>query len=1041
MKSCISSLGSIFSFSFCAGYKRVAFAGLSLVVSLSTAQLARAQAVTLVPSLSTYAGNGNTASNGDGGAATAAAINNPEGIAYDKMGNTYIADYGGNRIRLVNSAGVISNLFGPVGGAACANPTAATGACGDGGVASAATFNNPTQMQFDAAGNLYIADKGDHRIRKITATNGVITGASIISTVAGTGTAGTTGDGGAGTAAQINNPHGLVLDQLGNLYIAEQQGNVIRKVVLSTDTISTFVGAPGNAAGFGGDGGQANVAAAKLNTPTGLAVDSSNNLYIGDFQNGRIRKVTVATNIISTFVGTGLGACPMTQPTAAAPNPVPACGDGGPGSSATLNAPTGVYVDPSNNVIIGDATGARVREVFAATGNIATIAGTSQECNNANQSVQNAAYPACGDGGAATKALVSFPILVSFSPQGNVQFVDQYDNKIRQLLLNTTFPNTAVGAQSAPQNILLQINTAGTIVTSITVPNSAAGTPEYAVGTVSGCTVGGTTGNAVGTICVVPVKFSPVYPGQQPQPVIVVTNNGTFRFALVGIGVAPQAVLLPGTLSTNVGTGVAGGTGNGGQATAAQLNQNRGLTFDFAGNLYIGDRLNNQVRKVTSAGVISSFAGGGTTNYQTTSGGQATAAALNLPESIRFDGAGNAFIADYANHAVVRVDATTGAITAFAGTGTAGYSGDGGLATAAKLGGPDGLAVDYATGNVYIADGDNSTIRMVNVSTGLISTVAGNGTGCTSSTAACGDGGLATAAQLHNPHGLVLDASGNLFIADSLSNRIRQITATTGVITTIAGTGAAGYSGDGGAGINATFNSPFEMVADAAGDLYIADSNNQAIRFISAATGIVTTIVGNGTTCTLTPLPACGDGGPSNVSALSYSTGVALDSVGNVYASSEQANRVRKITINPVGLTYATTPVGNTSTDSPQTEFLTNIGNAALTLNQPSTGTNPSISTGFTESNTQTCPQLSTTTGTLAAGAKCSYIVSFTPTAVGTYNGSLVETDNSLNATAATQTVTLTGTGYGRQPDCVADDESKSVDIRPVRHLVVYGQR
>ena len=246
---------------------------LGMLFLASAVSMAGQAAITLVPTITTYAGTGATATTGDGGLATAAAINNPEGIAYDAFGNTYLADYGGNKIRVVNPAGIITTVFGPTGAAttACANPTAATGACGDGGPASAATFNNPTQMQFDKSGNLYIADFTDNRVRKITATNGVINGASIITTVAGTGTGADTGHGGTATAAAINKPHGLVLDAAGNLYIAEQAGACVDRIaapVTTTSVLTTFAGTCGTA-GFGGDGGSAVAAAARLKRSDG----------------------------------------------------------------------------------------------------------------------------------------------------------------------------------------------------------------------------------------------------------------------------------------------------------------------------------------------------------------------------------------------------------------------------------------------------------------------------------------------------------------------------------------------------------------------------------------------------------------------------------------------------------------------------------------------------------------------------------------------------------------------------------------------------
>jgi hypothetical protein len=1052
----------------------MALVGLGAMMSVGVLP-ALGQGVVLDPTIITYAGTGSltVTTGGNGGQATAAGLNNPEGIAYDSRGNTYISDYNNNVIRVVNSAGVISAFAGT--GAAC--PSGTGNACGDGGAASAATFNNPSALQFDSQGNLFVADLADNRIRKIAvdpATGGV-DAASIVSTVAGTGAAGTTGVGGLATAAALYAPHGLALDAAGDLWIANQGlGNscTIAYVPATAQTITIGGTATALTAGHlytvagvsgqcGGGGSGTVGSTTQLSSPTNLALDSANNLYIGDYGNGKVRKLVTSTGVISTVAGTAFGACTVTGPTqGVAPAATPACGDGGPATSATLNGPTGVYVDAAGNIIIGDAFGARVREIYGPNspagttpGYITTIAGTSQQCTNQAQNntftdgAGNALnFPNCGDGTAATKALVSFPILISVNPQGNILYVDQYDNKIREILERATFPATNVGATSASLNVNLSTTgSANTIISSITVQTDPAGNPEFIVGTVTGCVIGGTVGNPPGSNCVIPVTFNPAYTGTRSAPLMVVTNGGTFQFGLTGTGVAPQAVLAPGVLSTAAGTGTAGTGGNNGPATLATLNQPRSLSFDESGNYYIGDLVSNEVREVTPAGVITDFAGGGTTNYVTTSGGAATTAALSFPTGAAFDPAGNSYVPDFNHHVVARVDAVTKAITVFAGNGTAGYAGDGGLATAAELSGPAAVAVDQSTGNVYIADAgtgatSNQTIRMVNASNGIISTVAGNGTACASSTAACGDGGLGTSAQLNQPNGLALDVNGNLYIADTGDNRVRVLTKTSGIITAVAGTGTAVYSGDGGAATAAGLHTPYQIQVDAAGDVYIADTGNNAVRFVSASTGKISTIIGNGTACTTVPSPACGDGGPANVSALNAPTGVALDVSGNIYVAESGSNRVRKITTNPVALAFPSTVVAATS--GPLDATLYNIGNATLTYTTPAspnsnalvTTTGPTgggASNAFTQTSATTCgPIYSTTTSgnTLGAGASCIYAVDFTPDTIsGNYTGTLVETDNSLYSgagntiypTPLTQTVQLSGPATAATPNGV----------------------
>jgi len=956
----------------------------------------KAQGLTLTPVIGTFAGTGAPSYSGDGGLATAAAIDAPEGLAFDTQGNTYIADYYNNRIRVVSAAGVITTFAGT--GTQCSNYTAATGACGDGGPASAATFYNPTQMQFDGSGNLFIVDHFANRVRKITATNGVITSASIITTVAGNGTAVESGNGGLATSAGLKAPHGIAVAPSGDFYINDLQGCAVRKVTAATGIISLFAG--NTTCGFAGDGGQANSGSAEINLGVDVALDASGNLFIADRQNNVVREVSASSNVISTYAGMHGSTCNPSTGT---------CGDGGAATSAQMSGPAGLFFDAAGDLIIGDADGARIRKVTTSTGIITTIAGTGAVCNS-NGSTSGS----CGDGGLATSARFSFPIDVALNRQGNIFFTDQYANRVRYLAPPLLFPATQVGSSSPSQNVLLTAAAGGnTIITSISIPNSPSGAPDFTVGTISGCVIGGSTGNAPGTICTVPITFTPAYPGLRAEPLIVVTNAGTYQYGLTATGLAGQGVVSPGVLSTVAGTGTAGATGDGGAATAATFNGLRQITFDYAGNYYLGDIFNNEIRRVDTSGNVTTVAGGGSTNYVTSPGGPATGAALDQAQQVVFDSSGNMYIPDYDNFVVARVDAVTGAITVVAGNGTSATSGDGGPATSASITGPAALAIDQRNGNLYIADGRQSAnlVRLVNMTTGIITTIAGTGTICSSPTASCGDGGPATSAQFYRPNGIALDGSGNVYVSDTLDNRIRRIDAVTGIITTVAGTGAPGYSGDGGPATNATLNIPFQVTVDAAGDILIADSGNSVVRMVSASTGNITTVVGNGTACATTPSPACGDGGPANVSALSNPTGIAVDTSGNLYVVENGTNRVRKVTATAAGLVFASTAVG--ATTGPQDTTLENIGNETLTLKVPASGTNPSASTNFAVDASTTCPQLTSasSTGSLASGASCVLAADFAPTAAGALTGTLVETDNSLNGNPSTQTIALSGTG------------------------------
>jgi hypothetical protein len=334
-------------------------------------------------------------------------------------------------------------------------------------------------------------------------------------------------------------------------------------------------------------------------------------------------------------------------------------------------------------------------------------------------------------------------------------------------------------------------------------------------------------------------------------------------------------------ISTIAGNGTAAHTGDGGQAISASLNSPRQMVLDAAGNLYFSEAGNNCVRKVNSAGVISTIAGTGTAGFSG-DGGAATAATLNTPYGLARDVAGNLYIVDYGDHRIRKV-ATNGIISTIAGTGTAGFSGDGAAATAAQLYHPGGIAID-AAGNLYIADISNQRIRKI-TSAGIISTVAGNG-----SATYAGDGFLATSASIQNAEGVTVDAAGNIYIVDTNNGRIRKVT-TSGIITTIAGNGTLGYSGDGGQATAAKIYNPTEVAFDAAGNLYIADGWNGRIRKVNTAS-IINTVAGNGTAS------YSGDGGvATNASIGVYS--ILFDAVDNLYFSDFGNNRVRFICNNP----------------------------------------------------------------------------------------------------------------------------------------------
>lgn len=336
-------------------------------------------------------------------------------------------------------------------------------------------------------------------------------------------------------------------------------------------------------------------------------------------------------------------------------------------------------------------------------------------------------------------------------------------------------------------------------------------------------------------------------------------------------------------ISSLAGSGTSGFSGDGSNALTAKLNGPQDVGLDTFGNIYIADAANNRIRKVTaSTGIITTIAGTGSTGYSG-DGGAATSATFSSPIGLAVDNAGNIYIADNGNHCIRKITASTGTISTVAGNGSAGFSGDGADATLARLYAPYDVTVD-SFGNLYIADVSNNRIRKVTASTGIMSTVAGTGTAGFS-----GDGAAATSAKLYQPFSVAVDDAGNLYIADANNQRIRKVSASTGIITTIAGTGTAAYSGDGSAATSAQFNTPYSIALDKSNNIYISDFMNNRVRKINASTGIVSTIAGTGVS------GYSGDGGPATSARISYAKGIFVDRVSNVYIADEQNQRVRFI--------------------------------------------------------------------------------------------------------------------------------------------------
>ena len=370
--------------------------------------------------------------------------------------------------------------------------------------------------------------------------------------------------------------------------------------------------------------------------------------------------------------------------------------------------------------------------------------------------------------------------------------------------------------------------------------------------------------------------------------------------AALGLGLhltAPgRAVGTAGTITTAAGKSPAGFAGDGGPATEAQMNEPRMMTFDRSGNMYIADTFNQLIRKVDPTGTITTVAGkftGFVPRSETDcppnfsgDGGPATQATLSCPHSVAVDAAGTLFIADSANHAIRKVD-SNGVITTVAGVGgKLGDTGEGGPGTQAKIFGPKGIIFDRQ-GNLIIADSGNDKIKKLDLA-GIITTIAGTG-----SPGGAGDGGPATRAQLDEPRTLALGLDGTLYVTEPRAHRIRRIDPS-GTIWTFAGTGRAGFSGDGGPATRAELNFARGVGVDGAGNVFIADSLNQRIRKVDAS-GVITTVAGRGETCYFSPGHSCGDGGPALQAGFATPRAVEVDGNGNLFVADTFNERIRRI--------------------------------------------------------------------------------------------------------------------------------------------------
>jgi hypothetical protein len=934
-------------------------------MALAVAASAQNTVFSYVPTITTIAGTGTAGASGDNGLASASLIGEPVDLTTDAAGNLYLVDKGKDVLRRISpGAGGALYIYHVAG------VNASAGFTGDGGAASTAKLNNAFGGWATPAGDIFIADSSNDAIRVvyegganaatiITETNPGVTlvvgNIYDIAGIEGTATSGYFGDGSVSntTTTKLGAPNTVAVDASGNVFIGDSGNQRIREIAIATGIINTIAGT--GTAGFAGDGGLAS--AAQISGPRDLFIDAFGTLYITDRTDCAIRKITglsnPATAVINHVAGAYTANCATTGTST---------GDGGLATAATLFLPDQSAVDASGNIYLTDSNANSVRVVNAATGIIYTLVGKS------------GAASSTGNGGLSTSATLNGPSDVGLAPNGTIYVNDSLDYQVRQLTLANAFPTTNVGSASAAQTngvVSIQSGTLASFGIGVTSP------ADFSAGTLSGC--GLATALTVDTTCSVSVTFNPTAPGLRTSQLLATdSNGGKYILGLSGVGNAAAVSISPGIVSSFAGNGTGTSTGDGSAASAATVMAPAAVALDSANNLYLAGT-DNKVRMVSAAtGKISTIAGTGVAKY-TGDGAAATAATLNTPSGLAVDSANNIYIADSGNNVIRRIDGQTGIIS------TVPF-------TLGVLSAPRGVAVD-ASGNLYIADTGNDVIREIMPFTASSSIIAGiSGTASYS-----GNNVLATTATLNTPAGVSLDSAGNIYIADAGNNVVRKITVSTGIITTIAGNGTAGSTGDTAAATLAELNKPTRVAVDAAGDLFIADYSNNKVRFVSAASGYIFTIAGTGSTAT----PYTGDGGPATAATLNSPGDVAIDQLSNLYIADTSDNRIARVTGPTTTLAFGALNPGVKS--AAQVATVTNFGNQTLTL------TNLTLPTGYAQgvSGGTDC----TATISLAPGASCVISITFTPSGSGSFNGSITLTDNALNTTGATQIISLTGTG------------------------------
>ena len=699
----------------------------------------------------------------------------------------------------------------------------------------------------DGSGNIYVADESNHRIRKVTP-------AGVVTTLAGSGT-GSFADG-TGAAAQFRNPTGVAVDGSGNVYVADWGNNRIRKIT-SAGVVSTLAGS--GATNFADGPG----AVAAFRAPSGVAVDGSGNVYVADNFNHRIRKITSA-GVVSTLAGNGTGSFAD-----------------GTGTAARLSGPDGVAMDASGNLYIADGDNSSIRIISryridpalpaglffdARTG---TITGTPTEA----MAARTYTIYAQNSLGAVTAQII---LSVVAPPTATTQAATVVTATSATLNGTVNANGGTTSAMTIKYSTVQATVDAGNGTSATVTPTSVTGNTNTPISAaITGLTAGTTyyfrvsATNSAGTTNGSTLSFTTA----PPAPVITYPGATSPLSLSLSTVMTPLTItnsggdIEPAQVSTIAGSNIGFRDGTG---TDARFSSPRSVAMDVNGNVYVADSYNHLIRKISPLGVVTTLAGSpGSKGYVD---GTGSSARFNSPTGIALDASGNVFVAE-SNNQVIRKITPDGIVTTLAGSpGNRGFQN--GTGSGARFNMPSGIAIENS-GNIYVADYANSSIRKV-TSEGVVTTLAGAGYyGFRDDTG--------TSALFYWPTDVALDGVGNLYVADNSNQRIRKIVVSTGVVTTLAGNGSSGK--DNGSGLNASFQSPISIDADAIGNIYVADLNNHLIRKISTG-GVVSTLAGS---------IAGYEDGMGTSAKFSNPVGVVLDGSGNLIVAEFIGNRIRKI--------------------------------------------------------------------------------------------------------------------------------------------------